>query len=167
MTKATDLKTIILKSPWKMYKRVIIWYLIKTFVCPFLAIFQPLSTQTIKVFGLINFSMSRLWEIRQLTCISTPYHRPYPKRQLPKGIFPSGIFPNVQFPKRQLPKCTFSQMYIFPKCTFSQMKISQMVTSPWRKSDNFPNVHFTKQQFPSIIYYSFSPSRSARPPSPS
>ena len=56
-------------------------YLFKTkkniffhFSDPFLAIFSTLpSTQTIKVSGLISFSLSWPWQIGQRTCISTLY----------------------------------------------------------------------------------------------
>ena len=63
MTKATDLKTICLKSPWKMDVEtcVTLWYLIKTtknIFDLFLAFLSNLSsTQAIKVIDLI-FSMS-------------------------------------------------------------------------------------------------------------
>ena len=87
----------------------------------------------------------------------------------PKGFFPSGNFPRVIFQVATSQMCNFTNRQLH-KCKFFQMTIYQVASSPWKKSGNFPNVHFPKQQFPLIIYYIFfkvSNSHSARPASPS
>ena len=79
VTKATNLKIKFLKSPWKMNLETCHDICLKkqkkiTFCYPFLAFFSTFpSAKTIKVIGLIFFSMSWPWKIGLWTCILTLY----------------------------------------------------------------------------------------------
>ena len=82
LTKATDLTTILLKSPWKMHIETCVTLdiclkqnkIFFSFFWPFFRHFFTLpSAQTIKVIGLFFFSFSWPWKIGLWTCISTLY----------------------------------------------------------------------------------------------
>ena len=102
MTKATDLKTIFLKSPWKMGVEtcITLWYLFKTnkkyfYICLklFFSIFSILpSTQTIKVIDPIFFQWASLEKLcyehafQPYTYSLRPFSRGGGKRPLPQAI---------------------------------------------------------------------------------